>query len=169
MTTVYVGIDPGITGCVCVLEDGELQFYDTPTYQTGKRGGTRNAVDPEECAALIRKIDLERGENPLTVAIERAGAFSPGGRKQGTGSMFAYGVGYGVWIGVLSALEIPYTEVSPVTWKRLVMPNAPKEKDASRTIARRLWPDQTEEALSRKKDHGRADAALIAEYARRML
>ena len=43
-----------------------------------------------------------------------------------------------------------------------------EEKDASRIVARRLWPLQTEEALSRKKDHGRADAALIAEYGRRL-
>ena len=78
-------------------------------------------------------------------------------------------MGYGIWIGILEALKIPYTEVPPQTWKRLLMAGERKEKDASRAVARRLWPDQTEEALSRRKDHGRADAALIAEYARRVL
>lgn len=165
MTTVYVGIDPGITGAVVTLEDGELQFFDAPVISDGKH----NRIDPEGCGALLRKIDAERGDNRLVVAIEKAGSFSPEGRKQGSVSMFGYGRGYGIWIGALAALEIGFAEVAPQTWKREVMRGAPKEKDASRTVARRLWPDQTEESLSRKKDHGRADAALIAEYARRVL
>ncbi len=165
MTTVYVGVDPGLTGAIVTLEDGELQFFDTPTFKAS--GRSRIAAD--ECARLLERIDLERGNNPLVVAIEKAGSFSPAGRKQGSVSMFGYGVGYGIWIGILEALKIPYTEVPPQTWKRLLMTGEPKEKDASRAVARRLWPDQTEEALSRKKDHGRAEAALIAEYARRVL
>lgn len=165
MTTWYVGVDPGVTGALVVLCDGELQFYDAPTVQVGKR--TR--MDPRGVSDLLGKIDVERGNDMLTVAIEKAGSFSPAGRKQGAVSMFGYGAGYGFWIGALEALQIPYTEVPPQTWKRELLAGAPKEKDSSRRLALRLWPDQTEEALSRKKDHGRAEAALIAEYARRML
>jgi hypothetical protein len=165
VTTVYVGMDPGLTGAIVTLEDGELQFFDTPTF----KAGNRSRIAADGCARLLERIDLERGNNPLVVAIEKAGSFSPAGRKQGSVSMFGYGVGYGIWIGILEALKIPYTEVPPQTWKRLLMAGERKEKDASRAVARRLWPDQTEEALSRRKDHGRADAALIAEYARRVL
>ncbi len=162
---MYCGIDPGITGAIVTLEEGELQFFDTPTF----KAGNRSRIDAGGCSDLLLKIDLERGNNPLVVAIEKAGSFSPAGRKQGSVSMFGYGVGYGIWIGILEALKIPYTEVPPQVWKRLLMAGEPKEKDASRAVARRLWPDQTEEALSRKKDHNRAEAALIAEYARRVL
>ena len=50
-----------------------------------------------------------------------------------------------------------------------MMDGEPKEKDASRVVARRLYPAQTEEWLSRKKDHNRADALLLATYGRRLL
>lgn len=159
--TVYVGIDPGVTGAVVVLEDGELEFHDTPSYQDGKR----TKIDAAGCAAILRKIDAARGNEVMTVAIEKSQPMP----KNGSIACFGLGYSFGIWIGVLAALEIPYTLVTPQAWKKELMPGEPKEKDASRIVARRLWPDQTEEALSRKKDHGRADAALIAEYARRKL
>jgi crossover junction endodeoxyribonuclease RuvC len=99
----------------------------------------------------------------LLVVIEKVGAMP----KQGVASVFTFGYGFGVWIGALAALEIPYQLVTPQAWKKLLMAGEPKEKDASRVVARRMWPSQTEESLSRKKDHGRADAALLAEYGRR--
>lgn len=177
MQTVHVGIDPGLEGALAVLEDGELEFHDTSVYTNG----TKRHIDAAKCAALLRdikdgcqfsqeesKIRQDTGKLPvsfkrLMVTIERVGAMP----KQGVTSVFTFGYGFGVWIGILAALEIPYQLVTPQSWKKLLMPGEPKEKDASRVVARRLWPSQTEEALSRKKDHGRADAALLAEYGRR--
>ena len=161
MTTVYAGIDPGVTGAVVTLEDGELEFFDTPSYRDGKR----TKIDPVRCAEIIRKIDSERGNNPLVVAIEHVHPMP----KNGSIGCFGLGYSFGLWIGILVGLDIPFSTVSPQKWKNLLMAGQPKEKDASRAVARRLWPDQTEEALSRKKDHNRAEAALIAEYARRVL
>ncbi len=154
----FCGVDPGLDGCVAVIENNELCFFDTPTM----RGpSTRRMIDVAACAVLIRRLKADWG--PLTVGIERVGSM-PG---MGNVSAFSFGFGFGVWIGILAALEIPYTLVSPVTWKRAMCPNEAKNKDASRVVARRLWPVQTEEYLSRKKDHNRADSALIAEYIRR--
>lgn len=161
MTTVYVGVDPGVTGALVVLCDGELQFFDTPTYQDGKR----TKIDPAGCADILAKVDVERGNDMLTVAIEKSQPMP----KNGSIGCFGLGYSFGIWIGALAALKIPYTLVTPQAWKRLLIPGELKDKDASRAVARRLWPDQTEEALSRKKDHGRAEAALMAEYARRIL
>ncbi len=172
MSAVFVGIDPGVTGALVVLEDGELEFHDTVTYQDGKR--TR--IDAAGCAALLRDVKrdclprpipgnpLLTNQKTLFVYIEKSQPMP----KNGSIGCFGLGYSYGVWIGILAALEIPYQLVTPQAWKKLLMPGEPKDKDASRTVARRLWPDQTEEALSRKKDHGRSDAALIAEYCRRM-
>ena len=77
--------------------------------------------------------------------------------------MINYGVGYGIWIGILAALNIPYTEVHPVTWKSKIMAGMGKEKDASIARAKQLYPTAD---LSLKKHHGRADALLIAHFGR---
>lgn len=162
MQTVHVGIDPGNTGALVVLEDGEVEFHDTPTYRDGKK--TR--IDAAGCAALLRDLKydcLPDSGKRLMVTIERVGARP----NEGVSSMFTFGHGYGIWIGALAALEIPYQLVTPQAWKKVMMPGAPHDKDASRIVARRLFPTQTEEGLSRKKDHGRADALLMAEYGRR--
>lgn len=181
MTAIFVGIDPGLTGAVAIIEGEELEFHDTPVLSTG----TRNVIDAAKCAALLRDIHwdcrmkdgllLPREQHKrLMVTIEKSQPMPPMGKKDGQtvghGSIASFSLGYsfGIWIGILAALEIPYQTVAPQTWKALLMKNEPKEKDASRLVARRLWPTQTEEALSRKKDHNRADALLLAEYGRRI-
>jgi crossover junction endodeoxyribonuclease RuvC len=78
---------------------------------------------------------------------------------QGTRSMFTVGLGYGLWLGVLGALRIPYTAVRPAVWKRSIGPS--KDKEASRLRAQQLYPGAD---LRRKKDHGRAEALLLASY-----
>lgn len=162
---LYVGIDPGVTGAVSVidctyLESGEIECHDTPIYHDGKR--TR--INSADCGALLRDLKRESG-GKLAVFIEKSQPMP----KNGSIACFGLGYSFGVWIGILAALEIPYTLVTPQAWKKALMPGEPKEKDSSRVVARRLWPAQTEEWLSRKKDHGRADALLIAEYGRRII
>lgn len=160
---IHIGIDPGITGAVVTLEDGELTFQDMPTYQDGNR--TR--VDEGGCALILQGIlDGVRkrdGAERLMVTLEKQQPMP----KNGSIASFSTGYSYGVWRTALAILGIPYRVVTSQSWKKALMPGEAKEKDASRIVARRLWPAQTEGWLSRKKDHGRADAALIAEYGRR--
>ena len=37
---------------------------------------------------------------------------------QGTRSMLTIGFGYGLWLGILATLRLPYTTVRPAVWKR---------------------------------------------------
>ena len=78
---------------------------------------------------------------------------------QGTRSMFTIGYGYGLWIGVLATLQIPYTNVRPGIWKRAL--TLGKDKEASRLRAMQLYPGAD---LRLKKHHGRAEALLLAAY-----
>lgn len=75
--------------------------------------------------------------------------------------MFAFGKAYGTLRGVVAALGIPMTVVSPVTWKRAL--GVPAAKDGARARASQLLPDAAAH-WQRVKDHGRAEAALIALY-----
>ena len=69
--------------------------------------------------------------------------------------------------GVLAGLGIPYELVTPQKWKRAMgVPSG--DKSSSRPVALRLFPSLAAE-LRLKKDHGKADALLIAGYGRRRL
>jgi crossover junction endodeoxyribonuclease RuvC len=91
------------------------------------------------------------------VVIERVGAM-PG---QGVSSMFNFGRSAGIIEGVVAALRMPHTYVTPATWTKAVGRAA--GKDASRMRAMELFPSKAD-LFKRVKDDGRADAALIAYY-----
>jgi hypothetical protein len=56
---------------------------------------------------------------------------------------------------------VPTNEVPPATWKKHF--GLSTDKDASRAYASSVFPDQSN-LWARKKDDGRAEAALIAYY-----
>jgi crossover junction endodeoxyribonuclease RuvC len=138
-----LGIDPGITGGIAALyPDGRIEVYDIPTVD--------GSVDVD---ALVRRV---REQAPRLAVIEKAQAMP----KQGVVSVFKYGCAYGALCAVTALCEIPTHLVSPRKWKSHFGLDADKEK--SRALAIRLWPGCG--LFERKKDHGRAEAALIARY-----
>lgn len=166
----FIGIDPGITGAIAVLDDETdcIQFFDTPTFEVQSGKKMKKVPDTFAMTTMLEEaIEMRK----VMATIEKVNAM-PGRGKNGevqtigATSAFNFGMGFGMWLGVLAALKIPHQQVHPVTWKKLVMADMGKEKDASRIKAMQLYPRSTE-GLTRKKDHGRADALLIAEWARR--
>jgi crossover junction endodeoxyribonuclease RuvC len=85
---------------------------------------------------------------------------------EGAVGAFSFGTGYGIWLGLLAALQVPHQFVTPQAWKKLMLAGGAKEKDAARLKAMQLYPCVADR-LTLKKHHGRADALLIAEWARR--
>jgi crossover junction endodeoxyribonuclease RuvC len=67
----------------------------------------------------------------------------------------------GVLQGVFQTLLIPYTLVTPQKWQKHF--GKSKDKDQSRLLATRLYP-QLADKFKQKKDDGRAEALLIAKY-----
>jgi crossover junction endodeoxyribonuclease RuvC len=79
---------------------------------------------------------------------------------------FRWGHNYGAVRGVISAHFIRLHEVSPQAWKRWA--GVSSDKESSRDEASRRFPaDCRRWAL--KKNHGRAEAVLIAAYGRASL
>jgi crossover junction endodeoxyribonuclease RuvC len=153
---VIIGIDPGQTGAVAIIGDDRCYVLDTPTETVKKGKGTKTEYLPAEMAQMLS------GFKNVHCYIEKVGAM-PG---QGVTSMFNFGKGFGLWLGILAAHGIPYTLVTPQAWKKEIMQGI-SDKDAARGRAQQLFP-QVSSQLSRKKDIGRADALLIAEYGRRI-
>lgn len=111
-------------------------------------------------AAILR--GYQDSSEGLLVGIEKVHSM-PG---QGVASTFCFGEGYGVWLGILAALGIRHELITPQSWKKSLMDGQLKDKDASRLVAMRLFPEAGNQ-LQLKKHHGRADALLIAEFVRR--
>jgi len=88
--------------------------------------------------------------------IERAQAMP----KQGASSGFKYGRAVGAIEAVVACCAIPLTIVEPSIWKKLHALRG-GDKEAGRQRALQLFPT-AHELLARKRDHGRAEAALIA-------
>ena len=148
-----VGIDPGLTGAVAILEDdGSVGVIDMPCVpKSSGKGG-------EVCAELLAKALRESVSRDDRIFVEAVHAM-PG---NGATSMFGFGRSLGVVLGVLAALGLPYELVRPMKWKRAAG-IVGKPKDASRGAALRLYPAAAD-LLKRKKDSGRADAILIGHY-----
>jgi crossover junction endodeoxyribonuclease RuvC len=153
---VYIGIDPGLSGALAVLApDGTLEaLWDTPTLTLRTSRGTKQEHDIPGLVALLEPYSGPQSH----VFIEEAQSMP----QQGVRSMFTCGLGMGLWLGVLAALRMPYTRVRPQIWKRAL--GLGKDKEASRLRAMQLFPSAE---LRRKKDHGRAEALLLARYGQR--
>jgi hypothetical protein len=71
---------------------------------------------------------------------------------------------YGVTLGILAALHLPYTIVAAAQWKKFLRVSANKE--AARARATELLPGAAHQ-WRRKRDYNRAEAALVALYGAR--
>ena len=154
---ITLGIDPGQTGAIAVLADGDFAgFIDMPVVPRPAGG---NHVDAATLAAALRGIFSAHPGAHVFGVLEEVGAMP----KQGVSSMFRFGESYGVIRGVLGAVGIPYMQVRPERWKKYLQLSG-KEKDCARTVAIQRHPTAAAH-LGRKKDIGRADALLIATWA----
>lgn len=152
-----IGIDPGQTGCIAAIADGQpAGFIDMPTVPR-RAGGLQ--VDAATLAASLRGLMHAHSGAYIQAVIEQVNAMP----KQGGSSIFRFGQSDGIVRGVLGALNIGYIEVPPQVWKRYLRLTG-SDKDAARTHVIQRYPHLAAQ-LARKKDVGRADALLIALWA----
>jgi crossover junction endodeoxyribonuclease RuvC len=147
-----LGIDPGVRGGLALVEfnDGAapqlVEAIDIPV--TGVAAKER--VDVFQIRAWIM------AHQPQHAFIERAQALP----KQGASSGFKYGRATGAIEAVITCCEIPITIVEPSVWKKFHHLRG-GDKEGARQRALQLFPS-AHALLARKKDHGRAESALIA-------
>ena len=140
-----MGLDPGVSGAVAFYypeQRAGISVYDVPT--VGKE------INASALYALIKKY------SPDLAIVESVHAMP----RQGVSSSFNFGVSYGIAKGVIGSLGIPVVFVTPGKWKKHFSLTSDKEK--SRALAISTWPFS--DHFRRKKDDGRAEAALLALY-----
>jgi crossover junction endodeoxyribonuclease RuvC len=148
-----LGVDPGIRGgSAIVLVDANgaapqlIDACDIPIVGVG----AKDRIDP----IAFQEWLLRHG--PQHAFIERGQALP----RQGASSGFKYGRAVGAIEAVITCCAIPLTIVEPSVWKKFhALRGGDKEADRQRAL--QLFP-ATHALLARKKDHGRAEAALIA-------
>lgn len=152
---IFIGIDPGKQGAIAALDFTLVGRKPILFAGSINHGKDYNIPD------MVELLKHFKPRDPLVV-IERATA-RPG---QGVVSMFTFGKGYGIWLGILAALGIPYQVVHPSVWtKRMLLGSSGAGKNRGVQIARQLFPQWQPKT---KKEEGYADAILLAEYAHRI-
>lgn len=140
---MILGIDPGKTGGISFISN----IHPFAIAHKVSNLTPRDIVD----------LLMSRDPTSAKCYIERVHSM-PG---QGVRSMFTFGQNFGTYIGILTALKIPFTYVSPGTWQRVMGCLSKGDKNVTKRKAQELFPSLT-------ITHATADALLIAEYGRRM-
>ena len=140
-------------GCVASVD-----VHDCPTYKVEVNGKLRKRLCVEDMVQLVTSLNIPAR---TTVFLEE------GGVEYGFSAQTAFVQGYnfGLWKGVLAAAGLTVEVVKPQAWKHaLGLARSGSSKDDSRHFAAAMFPEVGEVTLRRKKDHGRAEALLIAAY-----
>lgn len=157
-----LAVDPGVTPTLVriVDEPGKPLAADvwdgddtSVTYQVGKR------VKHRPSGPLLRTCMIDA--MPDLVVVEQVGGM-PG---EGVSSSFAFGYAAGVIEGVAAGLGLRVLKVAPAVWKRAYRFPANAAKAYSRHVASNIAPHLAE-LWKRGLDHNRADAFLMAYWAR---
>lgn len=148
---MFIGIDPGSSGCIAIVN------------QNKEVVAVHDWVDEHSTCDFLS--DIKSNYDDVFCVLERVHSM-PG---QGVSSVFAFGANYGAYKGILAALKVSYTTVTPQAWQKGVLPVAESDKDKKKrslVVCRRLYPESL--YFKREKDHNRADAVLIALHAAKM-
>jgi crossover junction endodeoxyribonuclease RuvC len=154
MKIQILGVDPGIRGglAIVMVHDGAasdvVDIIDIPVVGVG----AKERVDVLAIRTWILAHQIQHA------FIERAQVLP----RQGSSSGFKYGRATGSLEATIQLLEVPMSIVEPSLWKKFHMLRG-GDKEGGRQRALQLFPS-AHALLARKKDHGRAEAALIALY-----
>ncbi|KAK9815031.1 hypothetical protein WJX73_005445 [Symbiochloris irregularis] len=173
LPSVLLGIDPDTSGAVAVLSCGQLDgtmrlsyasldVHDMPTEQVqlgqGASQRMRRQADAQGITQLLQSVLAERQPHQVHACLEEPVCNAISGKF----SWFNSGLAYGMWRGALAAHGISVSTVNANAWKSDLQLRK-KGKTGSRELALQLFPD-ADAMLRRMKDHGRAEAMLIAAW-----
>jgi hypothetical protein len=149
--TCLLAIDPGLTGALAfyfpISHPDRVAVYDMPI------------IGSEVNAAALR--DMIACFKPTHAIIEQVGPMPRDGVRQA----WRFSAAYTTARTVVALLNISMTLVVPGRWKKAMNVKGGSEgKEVCRALAIQSFPCCAG-SFSRKKDQGRAEAALLALYA----
>lgn len=154
MKDYYLGVDPGKKGFMCLYNAYNSGYSHYPLFE-----GNR----------LNREMLNTIGELAKTYTIMAVVEQVHSMPHQGVASTFSFGTNYGMILGALETLGIPYVTVTPGKWQKCIceaVDKAPNTKMMHYNAACRLFPniDFRRSERCRIYDDNKVDATLICEY-----
>lgn len=148
----YLGIDPGITGAICLITNKEIRIWDCP-----------NSII--EMDLILKSINRDA---KIYAYIEDVHTISKWSRQSGDKLM----INLGQWEGLLTANNIKYSLVKPKTWQKYMIKkiyNDTKKNSLYNALNKNIkqetfygYNKQLELKDIIKGNHNRSDAFLIA-------
>lgn len=162
---IVIGIDPGLKGGVAAINSRTQALpvvHDIPTFNKKEQ----NHAALAQLFRVLSGADSGCGQllDLIHVGIEKVGA-RPGQAAQG---VLKSGLNYGAILGVLTALDLPYTEFAPAKWKNTMLAGFGDKSDKHNSEKRacQLYPALAGVFRSSRGAllDGRCEALLIARY-----
>jgi len=144
-----LGVDPGLQGALATWDGKELVVIDVPIVKARKRG---NEINLPALADLVAQLA------PFDASYVERNSVRP---KEGISSAQKNGLVAGTLLGCVIMCCRQIHRPTPAQWKKVM--KLTKDKEYSRTKAIEEFPTY-HHFFARKKDHGRAEAALLALY-----
>ncbi len=147
-----LGIDPGLGGALALfnLNSQRLEVATDMPITASTRRKRSKEIDID---AVLQFLSLYENQIVLAV-VEKVGA-AP---TDGVVGAFSFGFGTGLIHACLHFHKIPIVPAVPSVWKPSM--GLSSDKDESRALATKKFPERRH-CFLRKKDHGRAEAALL--------
>lgn len=145
---IYLGIDPGFSGAW-----GMVNHHGQYVACGDMLNNDRHILS----GLVVEEINKARQGDDMEVVIELVSSMP----KQGVASTFKFGMAFGATIAIAERINCPFHMITARQWKKAL--GLTSDKQDSLLMARKLWKDAP---LSRKKDNGRAEALLLAEWGR---
>lgn len=153
-----LGVDPGGYGALALLDGAVLKHVaDMPVFQVTRGKGVKRDLDVH---GLVRLLD---DWQPEACFFEQVG----GMEGDSPSSAFTFGRIAGAAEALVKRSGARFEFVMPHVWKK-AMGLIGTAKDDSRAKATNLWPGHAAD-FARKRDDGRAESVLLAEYGRRKM
>ena len=157
MSRAWLGIDPGLSGAIAVIQYDEQAIAVLPIPLAGKEIDVTHIINWLTYKTTIQKDGI--------ACIESVHSM-PG---QGVSSVFKFGFVTGILHGIIRTLGIPLYTVTPQAWKKEILAGTDKSKQASIDYVARTYPNVSLKRTERSTtyDHNMSDAICIAEYCKR--
>ena len=160
-----IGVDNGISGGLVAISDFDGSYIDGIAMPS-KRWRSRNEIDVLKVQQWIREVSGYEPSKIISVTVEEPN------NSRTPSTAYSVASSFHSLRAMLDLSVWKWHRITPQSWQKVMFPKCAKGDTKPRALheARNRWPNEAFLASPRCKvsHEGIVDAALIAEYSRRM-
>ena len=160
-----IGIDNGVSGALVAISDHDGSYIDGITMPV-KRWRSRNEIDVLAVRKWLFDVCEYEPSKIKSVTVEEPN------NSRTPSTAYSVASSFHSLRTLLDLSQFPWHRITPQSWQKAMLGKVPKGETKTMALqaARRLWPmeDFLPTKRSKNPSEGLIDAALIAEFSRRM-